>query len=605
MRSNDDNTQRARTARGTSMHLRLSLARNAPPVPWRWAPSATPDDLSSAEIIQAARGAGTQPGSWLVNDGDPLRRGDLWDLLGELRDLRPADLALCAFGRGVTRAVAQRLRTAGVARVHVPFHCARQDAHDWLVGQPGALKIAHRAIRACLEAGLPVTAEIMLARPTSALLAETVELLARIGVRNVCIRRLTAMDAEGTGFVPLSPRVALLAPHLERAAAVALGRRVRLQLRDLPLCSAPRLSRLFAAPDSERWVLRDGALESRPASETGCPTCPGGRQCAGAPPDYVARFGWEEFADGHAPAVRVPEDVSDQQAARPTEPIAFSWQGPHRVRCDACADATEDWARAAYESTRVIRARMVQAARYRPSLLRLVGADLLAHPQAAQLIYDAVRLFRRVAVAGEASKLVEWSELDLRRVKDLARIDVALYGADAAAHDAHCGMPGAFAAMLRGVEHVRRHTSIPIGAYAILHDARAVPQFLDAWSRGALPGEPRFRLSARGASLDELAECARALPEGTARRAIAALLPRCRNEIDGGSAQADSAPPSEGASRRIEAGRGVPYTPCGSDPLGAFEVCADNAEGCAMSGCPGTAVGWHSAVRSKRWTVNS
>ena len=38
--------------------------------------------------------------------------------------------------------------------------------------------------------------------------------------------------------------------------------------------------------------------------------------------------------------------------------------------------------------------------------------------------------------------------------------------------------------------------------------------------------------------------------------------------------------------------------------LRAFEACQDGAESCAISGCPGTAVGWRSTARSKRWTVN-
>ena len=166
------------------------------------------------------------------------------------------------------------------------------------------------------------------------------------------------------------------------------------------------------------------------------------------------------------------------------------------------------------ESTRVVRARLVEAARYRPSVLRLVGADLLAHPQAALLIYDAVRLFPHVEVAGEASAVVDWSDLDLRRLKDLRRLDVALYGPDAATHDAHCGIPGAFAAMLRGVERVRAETTIAVGAYAIVHEARWIPAFAAAWSSGDLPGAPRFRLSARGSSVEELVQCAQALPPG-------------------------------------------------------------------------------------------
>jgi hypothetical protein len=308
--------------------------------------------------------------------------------------------------------------------------------------------------------------------------------------------------------------------------------------------------------------------------------------------------------------VRLEEDVQDQRKARASEPMAFSWRGPHRVRCEACADAADDKAKAQqrYESTRVVRARLVQAARFRPSVLRLVGADLLAHPQAALLIFDAVRLFRHVEVASEASAVVDWTDLDLRRMKDLKRVDVALYGPDAATHDAHCGIPGAFAAMQRGLERLRTQPTIAVGAYAILHDARLVPAFAEAWERGALPGEPRFRLSPKGGSLDELIECAQALPFGSARAALLAVLPRCLYEPEGLTMDTDAASTipvkDTPAQQQLHCGRSMPYQPCGSDPIGVFEACQEGVQPCAISGCRGTAVGWQSTVRSKRWTVN-
>jgi len=176
---------------------------------------------------------------------------------------------------------------------------------------------------------------------------------------------------------------------------------------------------------------------------------------------------------------------------------------------------------------------LVEAARFRPAVLRLVGAELLAHPNAAALLFDAVRLFPRVECAGEGSAIVKWSDVDLRRLKDLQRIDVAFYGPDAASHDAHCGIAGSFAATLRGVERLREQTSLAVGAYAIIHDARLVPRFVDAWSRGELPGQPRFRLAANGSPLEDVVECARRLPAGIgsegakARFAGHSRLPRC------------------------------------------------------------------------------
>src|SRR5262249_12119337 len=160
-----------------------------------------------------------------------------------------AGLGLCSSGIGLTVAGAAQLRDAGVQRVLIPVHCARQDAHDWLGGQARALETAHRALRACIEAHLPGTAEDVLTRPTMAHLGEAIGCLARRGGRTVGVRGLMAQDTEGVGFVRLSRRLGLLEPWLEGAAGQALERRVRLWLRDLPLCAAPRLRPLFAPAD--------------------------------------------------------------------------------------------------------------------------------------------------------------------------------------------------------------------------------------------------------------------------------------------------------------------------------------------------------------------
>lgn len=608
MRSIDERAQHlARQPQRPRVDLRLSLTDGGPVLPWRYDRPASRRELSSEEVLRVARSVAGQPGAFLVGGGEPLRRGDSRELLVELARIRPDNLGICASGDGITPAVVERLRSTGVQRAHIPFHCARQDAHDWLVGRSGALKAARRAIRACVEAGLPVIADVVLTRPTAAHLAETVEVLARIGVRTVNVRRLTAHDVEGSEFIPLSPRLELLEESLEEAARTALRRRVHLRLRDLPLCVAPRLRPLFAPPASESWVLSDGRVITRTQAGLGCASCPGLPHCAGAPSDYVARFGWEEFTDPEVTSSRMREDVATQRASRASEPMVFAWVGPRRIRCEACADDPST-ALSSHESTRIIRARLVQAARYRPGVLRLVGADLLAHPQAAGLLFDAVRLFPHVEVAGEASAVVDWSEQDLKRLKNLSRIDVALYGPDAAAHDAHCGIPGAFAAMQRAVERLRKSTNIPLGSYAILHDESQVPGFAEAWSRGTLPGQPRFRLSARGGSLDDLVQCMRNLPAGKARNALAAVLPRCLCEQEGitieGGRGSETSIEANTPQQAFHFGRSVPYRACGSDPIGAFEACGEGAESCAIPGCPGTAVGWQSAARAKRWTVN-
>lgn len=597
-RRSDDNSRRQASApRRSRVDLLLPLT-GGEALPWRFAASGA--ELSSGAIIASARAVGDEAGGFVLVGGEPLARAGIWDLVAEIAGLRPHPMGLWTPGHRLDAAAARRLRAAGVQRVHVPFHCARQDAHDWLVGQAGALKAAHRAIRACVDGGLPAVAEIVLTRPTAAHVAETIEVLARLGVRAASVRRLTQADAPGPSFVTLSPRLALLEASLERAVAVALERRVRLTLRDLPLCVAPRLRPVLAAPESERWVTADGLARPRGETAPGCPSCPGAPYCAGAPLDYAGRFGWEEFTSQAAAAERIAESVGAQRAAAPSAPMVFSWHAAPRVACAECAAPPAGGA-AAPESTRVIRARLVAASRHRPAVLRLVDADLLAHPEAPKLIADALRLFPRVEVAAEASAVADWSDLDLRRLREVARFDVALYGPDAATHEAHCGIPGGFAATIRAAQKLRAKANLRVGAYAILHDARPVAGYAAAWGDGQLPGEPRFRLSASGGSFDELIEAARALPTGRARRALLAVLPRCLTADAGLGDDAAPAAPGAPAQQRLHLGRSLPYTPGGADPHGAFAPCANGGGPCGSAECPGWAIGWHSTARSQRW----
>ena len=188
-------------------------------------------------------------------------------------------------------------------------------------------------------------------------------------------------------FVPLSPRLSLLEKSLEQAAAVALERRVRLRLRDLPLCVAPRLRPLFAAPDSEVWVTagRHACGRARePAS--GCATCPGAPQCAGAPRRLRGALRLGGIRRPGAAAARVARERRRiSSAARRRAPMVV-----HLARTASgalrglrrCAGRARRSSAAATNRRASCAPGWCEAARYRPSVLRLVGADLLAHPQA-------------------------------------------------------------------------------------------------------------------------------------------------------------------------------------------------------------------------------
>ena len=131
----------------------------------------------AARVAEAAAGHAAV----LLTGGEPTLRADLPRLLAACAEagaavrIRTDGLAL---GRAAALAPLQR---AGLTGLRVLLASARRDAHDWLVGLSGAATAASRAVRVATAAGLPVEVEIPIARPTAPLLAETVNVAARLG----------------------------------------------------------------------------------------------------------------------------------------------------------------------------------------------------------------------------------------------------------------------------------------------------------------------------------------------------------------------------------------------------------------------------------------
>ncbi len=155
----------------------------------------------AARVAEAAAGHAAV----LLTGGEPTLRADLPRLLAACAEagaavrIRTDGLAL---GRAAALAPLQR---AGLTGLRVLLASARRDAHDWLVGLSGAATAASRAVRVATAAGLPVEVEIPIARPTAPLLAETVNVAARLGASAVHLRLL------GPAEVAPDDRVALLA----------------------------------------------------------------------------------------------------------------------------------------------------------------------------------------------------------------------------------------------------------------------------------------------------------------------------------------------------------------------------------------------------------
>jgi len=513
------------------------------------------------------------PGStpWL-SGGEPTLRADLPELVAALSGAGHAPALLTDGLALVTDAALGPLVDAGLVALRVFLHSARPDAHDWLVRRAGAARRVVRAVRAARALGVAVEIEAVITRPTQPHLAELVEAAAALGVSRVCFRRLSSRGPAQHDFVALSPRFALLEPELARARARAERLGVSIRLHDVPECFAGNARAERVWPERVQWHVAAGeawasvreALAEPPRGPS-CPSCPGLPACGGAPLDYVARFGMEELRSkgSERPARTVPRV------------LRFRFGAPSRVACPECGDVGLD---SVVESTRRVRMRLVRAASAGAKVLRVASAGSLAHPAAAALLRETTLLgFERIEVAGEGSAPDEMSDAELYLLRGIHRLDVALFGPDAARHDEHMGRPGAFEATLRGAERFARLTGATLGAFAVLHDERRVADFVRAWTDGVLPGEPAFRLSTRGGDLAAL----------SGSPALGNVLPPCLAP-EGGEAG--------NPGQLFDDAWVVGAPPSGCDRYGTFGPCA--CTGPAARPCPGVARGWELGTSS-------
>ena len=522
----------------------------------------------------------------VVRGGEPTLRSDLPALLEALAPRRPV---LCTDGLPLGSAPRiGALRQSGMAGLRVLLHSSRADAHDWLVGRQGAWKASVRALRVAGEAGLPIEVQATVTRPTAAHLAELVQLAASVGARAVHLRRLLGRGHAASSAVMLVPRFALLAEPLEAAAVAAQRAKLDLRLSGFPVCVAPRLRSRIAGPDAIRHLgspeaaWRRRLAEEVPETVARCGACPDLPRCAGAPADYVERFGLAEILSeaerpererGAAPALLAPPPPRAGRAptTRRRAIHAIAARGgvegdPLVHRPDPTVPALRihlfDAAGAPWP-TRILRSRLVRAAQEGAQVLRIVGR--LGHPAAAEILREGARLPGvRVEVAGEVEGLEGLTDAEIYELRGLGRLDAALLRADA--------LPAV-------LDRVRAIAGIEVGAFAILAPDADLGSWSAAWGAGAIPGAPAARLGSRGASLREIAGAAEALSPGPFREAVARLLPRCLCP--------SALPPPEAPGPLVTDRLEIEGPVQDSEPAGAFDPCA-----CGLPSCPGVARGW-------------
>jgi hypothetical protein len=400
-----------------------------------WPTGSDPD----IETLAAAVANSPAELHWLSGAESTLRA----DLPQLIRTLSETPIGLDTDGLAlVSDSVIGVLMQAGLSRVRIGLHSSHSDAHDWLVGLPGAAKRARRALRTCLKASLEVDAQIILSRPTTEHLPETVALLRHLGVSRIHIRRPVLLDALHDRAIALSPRLSLLEPWLE--ACLQEAGDMELLVHDIPPCVAPGLP--IKHFESEPWVLTAG-LQLQASHGAGCTNCPQNFRCAGGPADYTALFGRLEL-DSAGPLPRDSICVPSTLPEGATPPPVRAGRSPatrirqvHRqlalgrlygdpVNGQDPAESPQQICVRLQGSSREIRKALVRAAQEGAPELVVEAVGLEPHPDLAELLMDSGRLsFERIILrAPEAhiASLGDKKRVALRRISQVEAIDPAL-----------------------------------------------------------------------------------------------------------------------------------------------------------------------------------
>ncbi len=472
--------------------------------------------------ITDALAAYTSESTLVFGGGEPTLRTDFPHLIS----MMPEESILATDGLALHKEeVVRMLVERGLKRVRIPIHSARADAHNWLVGIPGAHRRVSSAVQALLANGVAVSTETTLTRPTVPYLEETVAFLYRLGIRDIRFRMLERTGAAINYFVTLSPRFGLMEPSLEAGLQVALRHNMDVALVGLPHCAAPHFGALCLGKPN--WLLPEGihTPTTNEPSAGGCEGCP--PRCPGAPRDYTSLFGWTEFSaargatppDNHAvtkplsgPDVPAPPPRANRTpATRVQDAIAqsqrYDLDGDPVIGLPVTEAPSVITVRfPANESARSIKKRLVQAGQQGASTLHIIGDT--NHPDALALLREAQRLsFPMIAMSADLTGLKDLPNNALFHLRGIQQILIP--NDEQNLKIAH---------QIAGVASVSTGVFLPLSAVQVTEDLPGL------WARNDWPGEPHFAwvpnmdMESMQAAISALPDCAE---KDAAHRAIA------------------------------------------------------------------------------------
>lgn len=285
--------QQARPASGTVFVHTASPARHATDAATALAvacpvASGARDDVDDEAVAAAlARAAKLGAKRVVLHGGDVLQRRGALALLGEAKK-SAAEVEVWTQAAPLLRPeVCAAIRRAGASHVGLPMYGDSAEGHDYIAGTTGHFQRTLRAAQAARSAGLQVVLLAPLLRPTFRGLQGLVQKCVPAGISALRVLAPAGPDRDAH---PLLVPLAMSAPHLRAAMAVALAGKLPLWPVALPIC----VTGLVDAPRvAAEWALAtepgaDDQAEYGPA----CDTCAARSACPGQSAARAAAHGW-------------------------------------------------------------------------------------------------------------------------------------------------------------------------------------------------------------------------------------------------------------------------------------------------------------------------
>jgi radical SAM protein len=143
-------------------------------------PTAHPLELTAAEgfgLLEQIASFGQPMPHLVLTGGDPLRRKDIFELIGRARELGIDVSITPAAGPDLTQEVIYKLKDAGIDSIALSLDASTAEVHDSIRQVPGCFEKTMQAARWIGEAGIPLQINTLLSSETADDLPAIYELL--------------------------------------------------------------------------------------------------------------------------------------------------------------------------------------------------------------------------------------------------------------------------------------------------------------------------------------------------------------------------------------------------------------------------------------------